>query len=31
MMKDVEIMRMLGCSRMAYYKWKKELRAEMTA
>lgn len=26
MMKDVEIMRMLGCSRMAYYKWKKELR-----
>ena len=31
MMKDVEIMRMLGCARKSYYKWKKELRAEMAA
>lgn len=30
MMKDVEIMRMLGCARKSYYKWKKELRLEMT-
>ncbi len=30
MMKDVEIMRMLGCARKSYYKWKKELRVEMT-
>lgn len=29
MMKDVEIMRMLGCARKSYYKWKRELRAEM--
>lgn len=28
MMKDVEIMRMLGCSKKSYYLWKKQLRME---
>lgn len=28
MMKDVEIIRMLGCSKKGYYKWKKQLRME---
>lgn len=30
MMKDVEIMRMLGCSKKSYYLWKKQLKEEIT-
>lgn len=28
-MKDCEIMRMLGCARKSYYRWKKQLREEI--